>query len=136
MSPVRGIERRPEMKQEKGPWKFGGRASKEVYVPETGRHICTVHFAALQAMTNINFNEVSLANAHLIALAPTAPHSCDDPDCPGAVNKAKLETFPEMLEALRELVTAAEYVLDHGGDMLTSASWYKARAVLAKIKEE
>jgi len=60
---------------------------------------------------------------------------------PFALDKAEeirrlCKAAPEMLEALRELVTAADYVLDHGGDILTSASWYKARAVLAKAKGE
>lgn len=36
-------------------------------------------------------------NAILIALAPTAPHECDDPECPGNVNRRKLEAFDGLL---------------------------------------
>ena len=100
-----------------------------------------VHFAALQAMTNINFNEVSLVNAELIALAPTAPHDCADPDCPGAVNKRKLEAFPEMLEALREAEShLAEELADarfsavHPGGHCPVLD--RVRAALAKAKGE
>ena len=128
------------MKHAKGPWKFGGRASKEVYVPETGRHICTVHFAALQAMTNINFNEVSLVNAELIALAPTAPHDCADPDCPGAVNKRKLEAFPEMLEALeaaeQHYAMLCEVICIDNPPPGGHPVLLRLRAVLAKVKGE
>lgn len=39
------------------------------------------------------------ANACLLAAAPTAPHDCDDPQCPGAINKRKLDAFDGLLEA-------------------------------------
>ena len=48
-------------------------------------------------------SERSEANARLIAAASTAPHDCTDPNCPGAINKRKLEAFDEMLEALRHV---------------------------------
>jgi hypothetical protein len=35
------------------------------------------------------------------------PHRCDVPNCPGAVNKRKLEAFDEMLEAIRNLRDSA-----------------------------
>ena len=37
----------------------------------------------------------------------------------------------ELLAAVGELLTAREYVLDHGGDILTSASWGKAERAFA-----
>lgn len=37
------------------------------------------------------------ADYELLALAPTAPHDCDDPQCPGAINKRKLEAFDALL---------------------------------------
>jgi hypothetical protein len=46
--------------------------------------------------------EQEIPNAHLLAAAPTAPHECDDPACPGAENKRKLDAFPDLLEALKE----------------------------------
>ena len=36
-------------------------------------------------------------NDHYHLLAPTAPHDCDMPNCPGPVNKRKLEAFDELL---------------------------------------
>ena len=41
-------------------------------------------------------NRAAEANAALIALAPTAPHDCDDPQCPGDINRRKLESFDEI----------------------------------------
>jgi hypothetical protein len=35
-------------------------------------------------------------DADLLALAPSAPHTCTDPACPGMVNKRKLEAFEEI----------------------------------------
>lgn len=43
-------------------------------------------------------DEEKAANAALIALAPTAPHSCDVPDCPGNENRRRLEEY----EALKQ----------------------------------
>lgn len=43
----------------------------------------------------------SEANAKLISLAPTAPHECGDPDCPGNINRKKLEAYPDLLEACK-----------------------------------
>lgn len=43
------------------------------------------------------------ANAHLIAAAPTAPHECDDPACPGNVNRKKLAAFDGLLGACKAL---------------------------------
>jgi len=38
-----------------------------------------------------------MANVQLIALAPTAPHECD-PDCPGDLNRRKLEAYEKLLQ--------------------------------------
>ena len=47
-------------------------------------------------------------NAALIVLAPTAPHDCDDPHCPGNINRRKLEAFDEIRQALVVLVAEIE----------------------------
>ena len=47
-------------------------------------------------------------NAGLIFLAPTAPHDCDVPGCPGPENKRKLEAFEELLEAARATMEAVK----------------------------
>ena len=43
-----------------------------------------------------------LHRAKLIAAAPTAPHECDDPDCPGNINRKKMEAYPGLLAACKE----------------------------------
>ena len=48
--------------------------------------------------------ELVNVNAGLIALAPTAPHDCDVPGCPGADNKRKLAAFDGLLEAAKRAV--------------------------------
>jgi len=48
--------------------------------------------------------ETAHANARLIAAAPTAPHECDDPKCPGNINRIKLGLFDNMLAALKDLL--------------------------------
>ena len=42
----------------------------------------------------------SNGDADLIALAPAAPHDCDDPSCPGDMNRRKLEAAEGMARAL------------------------------------
>lgn len=37
-------------------------------------------------------------------LSRTAPHHCDDPDCPGGQNRRKLEAAEEIAEALKGLI--------------------------------
>ena len=39
-------------------------------------------------------------NAELLALAPTAPHQCNNPKCPGNINRQKLELFDDMVKLL------------------------------------
>ena len=57
--------------------------------------------------------EEAVANAQLIALAPTAPHECDDPNCPGNINRLRLEAFDDLLEACQKLLYyALEYLRD------------------------
>ena len=41
---------------------------------------------------------------HYHLVARTAPHFCDVPDCPGPVNKRKLEAFEELLDSLVRLI--------------------------------
>lgn len=45
-------------------------------------------------------HDTARANAELIALAPTAPHECDDLKCPGNINRRKLELWDEMKSVL------------------------------------
>src|SRR3990167_10044181 len=45
----------------------------------------------------------SNSDADLISLAPTAPHTCEDPDCPGDINRRKLEAAEEMARALQTI---------------------------------
>jgi len=36
-------------------------------------------------------------DSSLIAMAPTAPHVCEYPQCPGDINRRKLELFDDLL---------------------------------------
>lgn len=40
-------------------------------------------------------------DAALLSLAPTAPHFCEDPKCPGNINRQKLGLFHEMIEFIK-----------------------------------
>jgi hypothetical protein len=53
-------------------------------------------------------------NAILVHLAPTAPHECDMPDCPGNANRRKLEAFDELLESSKD----AEIQMDLAAELL------------------
>ena len=61
----------------------------------------------------------------LILLAPTAPHSCADPTCPGDINRRKLQAAEEMARAMRRHIYP-----DCG-----CAVCDDARSLLAKTKE-
>ena len=50
----------------------------------------------------------------LLGMIASAPHECDDPKCPGNINRQKLEMFDEMLSALRETRKAMQIT---GGDL-------------------
>lgn len=74
-----------------GPWKLN----------DYGTVVCPDGFAYRDHPSR------SLAEIHdnlvLIALAPTAPHECDDPKCPGNVNRLKLKAFEELKAALKKV---------------------------------
>jgi hypothetical protein len=48
------------------------------------------------------------ANAHLLALAPSAPHYCSVPGCPGPENKRRLEAFDELVTACKSALVVGE----------------------------
>jgi len=83
--------------------------------------------------------EMAKGNAELIALAPTAPHDCDL-DCPGAVNKRKLEALPEMLEALeaaeQHYAMLCEVICTDNPPPGGHPVLLRLRAVIAKAKGE
>lgn len=45
--------------------------------------------------------EEHLANLRLMALARQAPHDCGDPECPGVINKRKLELYDKFQYAIK-----------------------------------
>ena len=73
----------------------------------------------------------SAADARLMALAPTAPHDCDVPDCPGPRNKRLIEAAGAMLEALRDLVRNVDEDMDGYWTESTSNFMQQAEAALA-----
>lgn len=75
-------------------------------------------------------SEEAAANARLVALAPTAPHECDVPGCPGAETKRKLEAAAAVVKALMDerdrhirysIVHARELAGAFGGEAAASA---------------
>ena len=52
-----------------------------------------------------NTSERGMGDAKLVSLAPTAPHDCEVQDCPGPVNKAKLDAAEGLLEAAKDLLS-------------------------------
>ena len=82
------------------------------------------------------------ANARLIAAATTAPHECDDPTCSGAINKRKLDAFPELLEACKAakqaIANAISFVNDEASPTASteiSALFAQLYAAIAKATE-
>ena len=75
---------------------------------------------------------------HYHLVAPTAPHSCDVPDCPGPVNKRKLEAFDDLLAALTKIATAPEgaYSRDKEQYLKNVIAWCQetAEAAIAKAQ--
>lgn len=94
------------MKHTPGPWK-----ATESY-NFTGTFVAYIGTGRSRdhqiAQTRGTIKEVDEANARLIAAAPTAPHECDVPDCPGNINRRKLEAFPDLLEAARGILLVAQ----------------------------
>ena len=79
-------------------------------------------------------------NNLLLALAPTAPHHCADPNCPGDINRRKLEAIDEMRQVMSTVLTiyphfAACHSLRQAADVENPPAcdcWQKrARAALA-----
>ena len=79
----------------------------------------------------------STGNGFLIALAPTAPHDCSVPGCPGPENKRRLEAFEELVVALRAVADAfsqpkADEEAEHNA---IRHAYELARAALAKAEK-
>ena len=74
---------------------------------------------------------------HYHLVAPTAPHDCDMPGCPGPLNKRKLEAFDNLLAALQGWLA----VVDEQGQGNCCGCHYeqetmRARAAVAKATGE
>lgn len=59
-------------------------------------------------IADCGFNDDSEAHARRIVAdrkaAPTAPHECADPQCPGNVNRRKLEAYPDLVNGTHKTV--------------------------------
>ncbi len=77
----------------KGNWRISGEMTIDGY-----DNICSIARGTLQS--------VSSANQRLITLAQSAPHDCGDPECPGVVNKRKLELYDRFQVAINEFAKA------------------------------
>lgn len=64
--------------------------------------IALINTRTIPATDDPEFN----GNRHIIALAQHAPHDCGDPECPGVVNKRKLELYDKFQVAINEFAKA------------------------------
>jgi hypothetical protein len=101
-----------------GPWRVGkttGPPSRDIYARVPGDVAGAIFPVALEPNNGIRPQDHD-DNANLLALAPTAPHDCEIPDCPGMANKRLLEAA----EGLLDIIKRAEYTIDGPvGDLLT-----------------
>lgn len=58
-----------KVKHTSPPWKFDGKSTGVIFEGATGYTIATVHFAKGRAISNINFNRISMENAAFIVRA-------------------------------------------------------------------
>jgi hypothetical protein len=42
-------------------------------------------------------------DATLVSIAKTAPHECDDPKCPGNINRQIIEMFPKLMTMIENI---------------------------------
>lgn len=49
-------------------------------------------------------------NMRLVGLSATAPHHCVDPECPGDVNRRKLEAFEPMLAFIKKMTASDQQI--------------------------
>ena len=117
------------MKHTKGPWEYQKRRSDEYLVkgPTGAGYIATVYAAIVG-------DGPFQANAELIASAPTAPHDCD-PDCPGGLNKKRLEMFEEMVAAITDALANCEQCRGEKGSR-RCARCQTFEKLIAKVKGE
>ena len=65
----------------------------------------------------------------------TAPKSSDIASIKGKANAALIAAAPDLLEALLEIDTAADYCRGNDRDILTSSSWVKVKNAISKATE-
>lgn len=69
-----------------------------------------------------------------------APHACDEPDCPGPVNKRKLEAFDQLLAACEAILSGVSLdvyrvaAADMGRMAPAEAAFALLRAAIARAK--
>ena len=97
------------------------------------------HFLVLVGMLHNNPGELK-ANAHLIATARTAPHECADTQCPGNINRRKLEAFDGLLAVCEQYHTQFRKEVHRDGATAlslvdASALYSDATAAIANAKK-
>lgn len=82
-----------KLKHMKGPWKY------------TGSEIWAAHERIVMGRGTYDVKDRELRDGvrQLICLAPTAPHSCADPQCPGDINRRKLQAAEEMVALIQKV---------------------------------
>ena len=88
-----------------GPWRTDPEFDNFTVLARNGVMVADCGIMGFRAGRSLATNQ---ANARLIAAAVTAPHECGDPNCPGAINKRKLDAHAAMLEALEAIYAECE----------------------------
>ena len=102
-----------------------------------GKNLCVVESSTHSILARIPWGEsCDKPNARLFALAPTAPHSCTVPDCPGPENLRKLEAFEGLLEAAKRAFDSTHIDADDLDIALNALSWIRGGLEVAIAKTE
>lgn len=83
-----------------GPWECNYNLRTAINAGE--KHIAMVNFFNDGSDSRSVCGDEHEANARIITAAPNVPHECDDPKCPGNINRQKLALYDEMERVLHE----------------------------------
>lgn len=112
------------IKHTPGPWK-----TQEYGYCHVGKNIVTEN----ETIAKSTFD----GNADLITIAPSTPHECDDPRCPGNINRQKLEMFDELIGRLTVYCYSCAYVKNGCNQQetcITNSLIERARALQEAVK--
>jgi hypothetical protein len=119
-----------------GEWRYtcrGKIGEWAVYARKGSETVVIAHLGLDTAGDNTYGGERE-ANVRMLKEAKAAPHECDDPQCPGNVNRLKLEAFDELKVACKFLLEQCSHYNfingEHEGDYIRA---YNALAKAEKL---